>query len=106
MVVTVCAGSLPRKLSSASSLGSMEESFFLQASLDSSDSFSERRNPGEPTMSPYFMKSMTPSSFEAALRQKEGELASYMSRLVRMIIMLNFFFLVVYFLGLKGGGVS
>lgn len=43
-------------------------------------------------MSPYFMKSMTPSSFEAALRQKEGELASYMSRLVRMIIMLNFFF--------------
>ncbi|KAG5537712.1 hypothetical protein RHGRI_024984 [Rhododendron griersonianum] len=77
-------GSLPRKLSSASSLGSMEESFFLQASLDSSDSFSERRNPGEPSMSPYFMKSMTPSSFEAALRQKEGELASYMSRLASL----------------------
>ncbi|XP_058227028.1 golgin candidate 5 [Rhododendron vialii] len=77
-------GSLPRKLSSASSVGSMEESFFLQASLDSSDSFSERRNPGEPTMSPYFMKSMTPSSFEAALRQKEGELASYMSRLASL----------------------
>ncbi|KAH7865559.1 hypothetical protein Vadar_008249 [Vaccinium darrowii] len=77
-------GSLPRKLSSASSLGSMEESFFLQASLDSSDSFSERRNSGEPTMSPYFMKSMTPSSFEAALRQKEGELASYMSRLASL----------------------
>jgi chromosome segregation ATPase len=72
-------GNLARKLSSATSLGSLEESYFLQASLDSSDSFSERRNPGE--LSPYYMKSMTPSSFEAALRQKEGELASYMSRL-------------------------
>lgn len=73
---------MSRKLSSASSLGSMEESYFLQASLDSSDSFSERRNAGEATMSPYYMKSMTPSAFEASLRQKEGELASYMSRLV------------------------
>ncbi|PSS17932.1 Golgin candidate like [Actinidia chinensis var. chinensis] len=77
-------GNLTRKLSSASSLSSMEESFFLQASLDSSDSFSERRNPGEMVMSPYFMKSMTPSAFEAALRQKEGELASYMSRLASL----------------------
>uniref|UniRef100_A0A5B7A297 TATA element modulatory factor 1 TATA binding domain-containing protein n=1 Tax=Davidia involucrata TaxID=16924 RepID=A0A5B7A297_DAVIN len=77
-------GNLTRKLSSASSLGSMEESFFLQASLDSSDSFSERRNPGETTMSPYYMKSMTPSAFEATRRQKEGELASYMSRLASM----------------------
>ncbi|GFZ04171.1 golgin Putative 5 [Actinidia rufa] len=77
-------GNLTRKLSSASSLTSMEESFFLQASLDSSDSFSERRNPGEMIMSPYFMKSMTPSAFESALRQKEGELASYMSRLASL----------------------
>ncbi|CAK9174584.1 unnamed protein product [Ilex paraguariensis] len=77
-------GYLTRKLSSASSLSSMEESDFLQASLDSSDSFSGRRNPGEATMSPYYMKSMTPSAFEAALRQKEGELASYMSRLASM----------------------
>ncbi|ONI15876.1 hypothetical protein PRUPE_3G066400 [Prunus persica] len=77
-------GSMSRKLSSASSLGSMEESYFLQASLDSSDSFSERRNAGEATMSPYYMKSMTPSAFEASLRQKEGELASYMSRLASM----------------------
>ncbi|KAB2611300.1 golgin candidate 5-like [Pyrus ussuriensis x Pyrus communis] len=77
-------GSLSRKLSSASSLGSMEESYFLQASLDSSDGFSERRNAGEATMSPYYMKSMTPSAFEASLRQKEGELASYMSRLASM----------------------
>ncbi|OIW03809.1 hypothetical protein TanjilG_30085 [Lupinus angustifolius] len=75
---------LSRKLSSASSLGSMEESYYLQASLDSSDSFSERRNPGELSMSPYYMKSMTHSSFEAALRQKEGELASYMSRLASL----------------------
>ncbi|PSS07425.1 Golgin candidate like [Actinidia chinensis var. chinensis] len=77
-------GNLTRKLSSASSLSSMEESFFLQASLDSSDSFSERRNPGEMVMSPYFMKSMTPSAFESALRQKEGELTSYMSRLASL----------------------
>ncbi|PKI67864.1 hypothetical protein CRG98_011763 [Punica granatum] len=35
-------------------------------------------------MSPYYMKSMTPSAFEATLRQKEGELASYMSRLASM----------------------
>lgn len=61
----------------------MEESYFLQASLDSSDTFSDRRNVGEATMSPYYMKSMTSSTFESALRQKEGELASYMSRLVR-----------------------
>ncbi|GMQ08606.1 hypothetical protein CsSME_00052259 [Camellia sinensis var. sinensis] len=77
-------GTLSRKLSSASSLGSMEESFFLQASLDSSDNFSERRNMGEMATSPYFMKSMPPSAFEASLRQKEGELASYMSRLASL----------------------
>ncbi|RVW41270.1 Golgin candidate 5 [Vitis vinifera] len=77
-------GNLTRKLSSASSVGSMEESYFLQASLDPSDSLSERRNLGEATMSPYYMKSMTPSAFEAAIRQKEGELASYMSRLASM----------------------
>ncbi|KAK8988672.1 hypothetical protein V6N11_030052 [Hibiscus sabdariffa] len=70
-------GSLSRKLSTASS----EESYFLQASLDSSDGFSEKRNIGEATASPLYMKSMTPSAFESALRQKEGELASYMSRL-------------------------
>ncbi|XP_050232419.1 golgin candidate 5 [Mercurialis annua] len=74
-------GNLSRKLSNASS---MEESYYLQASLDTSDSFSERRNPGEASMSPYYMKSMTPSTFESALRQKEGELASYMSRLVSL----------------------
>ncbi|KOM37434.1 hypothetical protein LR48_Vigan03g081600 [Vigna angularis] len=59
---------LSRKISSASSLGSLEESHFLQASLDSSDSISDRRNPGELSMSPYYVKSMTLSSFEAALR--------------------------------------
>ncbi|XP_055829144.1 golgin candidate 5 isoform X1 [Solanum dulcamara] len=73
------AGSLTRRLSSASSLSSMEESYFLQASLDSSDNLSERRNALEGNMSPYFMKSMTP-----AFRQKDGELASYMSRLASM----------------------
>ncbi|KAJ9537484.1 hypothetical protein OSB04_030217 [Centaurea solstitialis] len=72
---------LSRRLSSAGSLSSMEESFYLQASLDSSDHFSERRNLGEST---YYLKSKTPNAFEAALRQKEGELASYMSRLASM----------------------
>lgn len=80
--LTMSSGGLPRKLSSASSLGSMEESYFLQASLDSSDKFSEKRSMPEATMSPYYMKSITPSAYEATLRQKEGELASYMSRLV------------------------
>ncbi|GKB99454.1 golgin candidate 5 [Tanacetum coccineum] len=75
---------LTHRLSNASSLGSMEESFFLQASLGSSDTLSERRNHGEPTVSSYYLKSMTPNAFEAALRQKEGELASYMSRLASM----------------------
>lgn len=74
-----------RKLSSAGSLSSMDESFFLHASLDSSDGgFSERRLPSEMTMTPYFLKSMTPSAFEAALRQKDGEIASYMSRLASL----------------------
>lgn len=73
-----------RKPSSSGSLSSIEESHFLQASLDSSDGgpFLERRFSGEVTMAPYFLKSMTPSTFEATLRQKDGELASYMSRLV------------------------
>ncbi|XWS20265.1 hypothetical protein CRYUN_Cryun31cG0085800 [Craigia yunnanensis] len=77
-------GSLSRKLSTASSIGSMEESYFLQASLGSSDGFSEKKYIGESTLSPLYMKSMTPSAFESALRQKEGELASYMSRLTSM----------------------
>ncbi|XP_075489829.1 golgin candidate 5-like isoform X1 [Primulina tabacum] len=78
------AGNLSRKISSASSLSSMEESYFLQSTLDSSENFPERRSALEGTMSPYYMKSMTSSTFEAALRQKEGELASYMSRLASM----------------------
>jgi len=61
----------------------MEESYFLQASLDSLDgSLSDRRNSGE--LSHYFLKSMTPSTFEAALRQKDGELSSYISRLASL----------------------
>ncbi|XP_039034559.1 golgin candidate 5-like [Hibiscus syriacus] len=74
-------GSLSRKLSTASSIESMEERYFLQASLDSSDGFSEKRNIEEATASPLYMKSMTASAFESTLRQKEGEFASYMSRL-------------------------
>lgn len=74
-------GNVPaRKFSSVSSLSSVED--FLQASLDSSDSaFTDRRTSGEASVSPYFLKSMTPSAFEAALRQKDGELSSYLARL-------------------------
>ncbi|KAG6493008.1 hypothetical protein ZIOFF_047981 [Zingiber officinale] len=72
-------------LSSAGSSGSMEESFFLQASLDSSDNpFSERRQSGEAPVSPYFLKSMTQSAYEASLRHKDGEVASYISRLASL----------------------
>ncbi|MQL81211.1 hypothetical protein Taro_013663 [Colocasia esculenta] len=74
-----------RRLSSAGSIGSMEESFFLQSPLDSSDgALSERRNHSETMMSTYFLKSMTPNAFEAMLRQKDGELASYVSRLASL----------------------
>ncbi|KAG8086397.1 hypothetical protein GUJ93_ZPchr0010g10717 [Zizania palustris] len=70
-----------RKFSSAVSTNSLEESHFLQASLDLSDSASlERRMSAESNMS-YYLRSMTPSAFESALRQKDGELASYTSRL-------------------------
>nr|XP_009387965.1 PREDICTED: golgin candidate 5-like [Musa acuminata subsp. malaccensis] len=74
-----------RKLSSAGSLSSMDESVFLHTSLDSSDSFPlERRPSAEGNISPYFLKSMTQSVYEVALRQKDGELASYMSRLASL----------------------
>ncbi|XP_020579363.1 golgin candidate 5 isoform X2 [Phalaenopsis equestris] len=71
----------PRKSFTASSLIDMDESIFLQASLDPSDNLSSERRSGESNLSSYYLKSMTPSTFEAALRQKDGELASYISRL-------------------------
>ncbi|XP_078167880.1 golgin Putative 5 isoform X2 [Carex rostrata] len=74
-----------RKRSSAGSLNSIEESHFLQASLENdSSALLERRMSTEGNMSSYFLKSMTPSAFEATLRQKDGELASYMSRLASL----------------------
>ncbi|CAN6359184.1 unnamed protein product [Urochloa humidicola] len=73
-----------RKLSSSGSINSLEESHFLQASLDLSDTASlERRMSSESNMS-YYLRTMTPSAFESALRQKDGELASYMSRLASL----------------------
>ncbi|XP_047960181.1 golgin candidate 5-like isoform X2 [Salvia hispanica] len=78
------SGNLTRKISSASSLSSMEESFFLQTTLGSSETFSENRSVGDGAVSPYYMKSVTSNTFEAALRQKEGELASYSSRLASL----------------------
>ncbi|KAF3779259.1 Golgin candidate 5 [Nymphaea thermarum] len=77
-----------RKHSSAGSLRNMEESFYLQASLDSFDSATpEIKTLAEAAMSPYSGKSMTPSAMEhieSTLRQKDGELSSYMSRLVSL----------------------
>ncbi|AAF09048.1 unknown protein; 70672-76070 [Arabidopsis thaliana] len=55
-----------------------------QNSAFENDKFSEKRSMPEATMSPYYMKSITPSAYEATLRQKEGELASYMTRLASM----------------------
>jgi len=79
-----------RKLSSSGSINSLEESHFLQASLDLSDNASlERRMSSESNMS-YYLRTMTPSAFESALRQKDGELASYMSRLVFIRVLLLF----------------
>lgn len=77
-------GNLTRKISSASSLSSMEESYFLQTTLGSSENWSEHRSAGDGAISPYYMKSVTSNTFEAALRQKEGELASYASRLASL----------------------
>ncbi|KAL8139453.1 hypothetical protein V2J09_005474 [Rumex salicifolius] len=77
-------GKLMHRLPTASSISNSEESFFLQASLDSPDNLLERRNSGETNMSSYYLKTTNPGSFEAALRQKDGELSSYMSRLVTM----------------------
>ncbi|CAA0822370.1 Golgin candidate 5 [Striga hermonthica] len=77
-------GSLSRKISSASSLSSMEETYFLQNTLGSSENLSEHRSMAEVPISPYYIKSMTTSTYEAALRRKEGELASYTSRLASM----------------------
>ncbi|KAH8946192.1 hypothetical protein BDL97_12G080700 [Sphagnum fallax] len=81
-----------RRWPSMSSQGSMEESFYLQASLDATPergtgerfSFSER----PPSPLPHFGKSMvsaaTYEQLETHLRQKEGELASYGSRLAAL----------------------
>nr|XP_043617574.1 golgin candidate 5-like [Erigeron canadensis] len=80
---SISENGLTRRLSSASSLSSMEESSFLQASLGSSHTFSDR-NPREPAINSYYLKNMTQSAFQSALRQKEGELASYISRMASM----------------------
>lgn len=78
-----------RRFSSATSIGSMEESFYLQASLDSSteQALPDRKSTSEVTGSPYFGKSIMPTTLEhleTTLRQKDGELSSYMARLVSL----------------------
>ncbi|GLJ29771.1 hypothetical protein SUGI_0587940 [Cryptomeria japonica] len=78
-----------RRFSSAGSASSMEESFYLQASLDSSSEQApiDRRSTGELGPSAYFGKSFAPATIEhleATLRQKDGELASYMTRLASL----------------------
>jgi TATA element modulatory factor len=64
--------------SSAGSIDSLEESL----SLDFSENASLERRMSSDNNMPYYLRTMTPSAFESALRQKDGELASYMSRLV------------------------
>lgn len=78
-----------RRFSSATSIGSMEESFYLQASLDSSTEqvLPDRKSTSEVTGSPYFGKSIMPTTLEhleTTLRQKDGELSSYMARLASL----------------------
>lgn len=78
-----------RRFSSATSIGSMEESFYLQASLDSSteQALPDRKSTSEMTGSPYFGKSIMPTTLEhleTTLRQKDGELSSYMARLASL----------------------
>lgn len=78
-----------RRFSSATSIGSMEESFYLQASLDSSteQALPDRKSASEVTGSPYFGKSIMPTTLEhleTTLRQKDGELSSYMARLASL----------------------
>ncbi|KAI3761564.1 hypothetical protein L1987_51984 [Smallanthus sonchifolius] len=82
-VKSVSANGLTRRLSSTSCLSSMEESF-PRAYIDSSHNLFER-SPRDPNISPFYLKSMTPNAFQAALRQKEGEFASYMSRLCKKL---------------------
>lgn len=76
-----------RRFSSAGSSSSMEESFYLQASLDPSleQAPIDRRSTGE--LGAYFGKSFAPATIEhleAILRQKDGELSSYMTRLASL----------------------
>ncbi|KAL4583884.1 hypothetical protein LXL04_008469 [Taraxacum kok-saghyz] len=78
---SISENGLTRRLSSASSLSSMEESFYLQTSLDSTNTFSPKVHSVPPF---YFKNITTPNAFQAALRQKEGELQSYISRLASM----------------------
>lgn len=78
-----------RRFSSATSIGSMEESFYLQASLDSSteQALPDRKSTSEVMGSPYFGKSIMPTTLEhleTTLRQKDGELSSYMARLASL----------------------
>jgi len=77
-MILLFEGNAPlRKLSSSGSINSLEESHFLQASLDLSDNASlPRRMSSESNMS------------QSALGQKDGELASYMSRLVCTCVLL------------------
>eukprot|EP01018_Ginkgo_biloba_P001660 Gb_20198 [translate_table: standard] len=78
-----------RRFSSTGSASSMEESFYLQASLDSSSeqAHTDKRSTSELAASAYFAKGMVPSTLEhleATLRQKDGELSSYMARLASL----------------------
>lgn len=79
-----------RRFSSGSSGGNLEESFFLQTSLDpTSDQLTgDKRNTSSPISSPFSLKGAFPNAtleqLETLLSQKEGELALYTSRLASL----------------------
>ncbi|GBG60929.1 hypothetical protein CBR_g16051 [Chara braunii] len=78
-----------RRMSSSSSAGSIEESFLLQASLQGSpvhiSSSSTSNGPVAPVLGGRLVKGpSTLEQMDLLLRQKEGELASYASRLAAL----------------------
>lgn len=69
---------------SSTSAGSLEESYFLQVSLDSAgDQIALDRRNSNSVLSPYTVKGSMPNEqLESLLSQKDGEIALYTSRLV------------------------
>eukprot|EP00252_Welwitschia_mirabilis_P005829 TRINITY_DN1642_c0_g2_i1.p1 TRINITY_DN1642_c0_g2~~TRINITY_DN1642_c0_g2_i1.p1 ORF type:complete len:993 (-),score=296.66 TRINITY_DN1642_c0_g2_i1:497-3475(-) len=78
-----------RRFSSATSIGSMEESFYLQSSLESptDHNIGDRKGMNDVKGSNYSGRSIVPTTLEhleSSLRKKDGELALYMARLASL----------------------